>query len=387
MPQPTLPPEDPVRCPPGLSAEHTATLRAVAAYRLPAATDHRLPTAALDDGTWEGLLTAAANEGLLGLLTTAIDDHALPATESQAAAARELATAAIGYCLRLEGELLRAETLLAPLGIPLRVLKGPATARLDYPDPTLRTFIDIDLLIRSEDFDRAVITLSDAGYGRRYVQLRSGFDRRFSKGVCFATPHGTALDVHRTFVTGPFGLRVQLDDLWETGSSFDVAGRSFAALPPEQRLLHACYHASLGDWPPRLVPHRDIVQILVSGAVSESRVRELSTRWGANAVLATGVTTAWRLLGLSEQTALTAWAQDYAVSASDRRAIGLHARPDTNYASKSLAALTAVPGVRNKAAFVRALLLPDRGYVSSRRRSRLSHVVRGVAEARRSGRS
>jgi len=52
--------------------------------------------------------------------------------------------------------LLRAAVLLSAADVSLRVLKGPAAAALDYPDPTMRAFVDIDILIRSEEFDRAV---------------------------------------------------------------------------------------------------------------------------------------------------------------------------------------------------------------------------------------
>lgn len=358
---------------------HSQPVRAVAAYGLPGTSTLTLPAEPLGPADWSELVDAASTEGLLGLLLAAITADAFPVTATQATQLRQLATESVAYCLRLEGELLRADTILRALGVPLRVLKGPAAARLEYPDPTVRTFMDIDLLVRSEDFDRAVAGLTGAGYERRRPQLRRGFDRSFGKAVCFRSPHGTPLDVHRTFVTGPFGLKVHLDDLWVPGAPFDVAGRTFAALPTEARLLHACYHAALGDSPPRLVPHRDIAQIILAGNFDEHRLRKLATRWKADAVVATGIAATWDLLGIGDTTALSTWARRYRISTADRRALSLR---HNNYAAKNVAALSAVAGLRRKATFLRALVLPEHGYVAGRKRSRAAHIVRGLQQLR-----
>lgn len=364
-----------------LARVHTKTDRAVAAFDLPGETALPLPRRPLTPTEWSDLIEAASTQGLLGLLLAAITADAFPVTASQAEQARRLATEAVAYCLRLEGELLLADTVLRDLAIPVRVLKGPAAARLDYADPTLRSFVDIDLLIRSADFDAAVAGLSAAGYRRRRPQLREGFDRSFGKAVCFLSPGGIPLDVHRTFITGPFGLKVVLDDVWGPGDRFDVAGRTLSALPTEARLLHACYHAALGDSAPRLVPHRDIAQILLAGTSAAERVHELAGRWQAQAVVATGVSAAWDLLGISTDVALSNWARTYPISAVDAKVLQLHSHAG-NSAAKNLAALSAVAGLRQKGAFLRALVLPERGYIAGRQRTWAAHMMRGLQQLR-----
>ena len=62
-------------------------------------------------------------------------------------------TQRLGQSLVLERTLLEVSGELTP-GIPHRVLKGAAVAMLDYPDPTLRAFGDIDLLVRADDCQR-----------------------------------------------------------------------------------------------------------------------------------------------------------------------------------------------------------------------------------------
>ena len=51
-------------------------------------------------------------------------------------------------CLRLERVALDVTADLAAAGIETRLLKGAATARLDYDDPSWRSFGDVDLLVR-----------------------------------------------------------------------------------------------------------------------------------------------------------------------------------------------------------------------------------------------
>lgn len=69
--------------------------------------------------------------------------------------------------LSLERELISVVDLLAASAVETRVLKGTAVARLDYQEPALRSFIDVDILVHPADIDRAVHVLVTAGFVRR----------------------------------------------------------------------------------------------------------------------------------------------------------------------------------------------------------------------------
>jgi hypothetical protein len=127
-----------------------------------------------------------------GLLNAAVDDGALPATESQVQQARATHLSITMRVLSLERELVTVVDLLAGEGIESRVLKGSAVAHLDYPDPALRSFIDLDVLVRASDIDRAVAVLSGAGFKRTLAQPRPGFDRRFDKGLTLIPRRGSS---------------------------------------------------------------------------------------------------------------------------------------------------------------------------------------------------
>ena len=343
--------------------------------------------APLPDGTWAELLAHSRGQRLTGFLALAVRDGALCTRPDQAAQADTAHREAMGTVLVLERLLLDTADLLAGEGIAVRVLKGSSLAHLDYPAPELRSFGDVDLLVRSEQFDDAVTALARAGHRRRFPQPRPGFDRRFSKGTSFVTDAGTEIDLHRTFVMGPFGLTMKLDDLWARASTFRVGGVQLCALGREERFLHSCFHASLGDNPPRLLALRDVAQVLLDGRLDLYLVRALAASWQADAVLARAVQLAWHAFGLdSAVSPLAAWAMAYRPDHHERRALAAYTDPHGGYAARSAAALRAVPGVRDKAAYLRALAFPARDYVDPRHSGRVDRWRHGVtAILRRQG--
>ena len=212
-----------VRCARGDVVTLPATLAGVAAFGLPGVRPpmRQVPAA----GEWRALLTAATRERLTPLLAIAADEGALRLTDDQHREARRAHEQAMRLCVLLERALVEVSDELDAAGVEHRVLKGSAVAHLDFPDPAWRAFGDVDVLVRGSDYDRALGVLTAKGAHRRYHEVRPGFDRRFGKGACVVLTDGTQIDVHRTFVSGPFGLTVDLPELFETWTTFDVGGR------------------------------------------------------------------------------------------------------------------------------------------------------------------
>ena len=359
-------------------------LAAVAAHGLPGTL--ALPDAPLDPSRWSGLLAATRNERITGLLVRAILDGALPATPEQSDEAGRAHRASMATALILEATLVTVGRLLGEAGVDYRVLKGPGVAHLDYPDPALRSFGDIDLLVPSTRFDLAVEALVAVGHQRRYPEPRPGFDRRFSKGSCLVSPDGPEVDLHRTLAMGPYGLRIKLDDLWHRSSIFELAGQQFHALGPEERFLHACFHAVLGDNPIRLASLRDVAQMQLARPLDVERTLRLSSSWEADAVVARAVKVAGEALGLAGNGTLTPWAAEFSPGRRDRRYLAAYLGPSATYAAKSLAALRAIPGIRDKMAFMVTLAMPDRRYLEARQEQPIQRWLRGlkqVLDARR----
>lgn len=357
----------------------------VAAVGLPGSL-HDWPDRPLEDRVWKQLLTRVREQRLTGLLASGVSAGGWPATEEQYVDVLEAHVRATFEVLELENLLLAVVDQLATAGVDARVLKGSAVAHLDYPQPHERVFGDVDLLVQGRDFDRAVEALVGHGYQRRFPQPRRGFDSRFSKGTSFVSPDGFELDLHRTFVMGPFGLLVDLDQVWAEQETFTIGGRTLAALSPDVRFLHACFHAALGDAVPRLVPQRDVVQLLLGGALDMAVVRDLMSTWRAQAVVARAVALAWETLAVADVVALSAWAQRYTPSTQERRYLKVYTDVRGSYAAKELAALSALPRARDRVAFLHALVLPERQYLDGRHTGRTERLRRALTAVRPSGR-
>lgn len=348
---------------------YTPTLLAVAGHGL---TTRQFPAIPLSPVRWEEFLTAATKHRVLGHAQAAVRTGELPVTAEQRAQLRSMHRAIAVRTLKLE------QTLVEVAGQvpPLRVLKGSAYAHLDYPDPARRSFIDLDLLFKASDFGAAVAGLTGRGYTRILAEPRPGFDARFDKGTTLRG-HGVELDLHRTFVLGPWGRLVRTEELWAESEPFVLGGRTMHALAAPYRFLHACYHAALGDWPLRLGSLRDVAQLMPKASLSVVR------SWGVEAVVAAAVADATRLLGLPQACSVQDWAVGYVPTGRDEQWLGLHTRSDKTFAAQALATLSTLTGVREKVAYLRALLLPDPSYVEGRHASAVARIRFGVREALR----
>ena len=358
---------------------------AVAGYGLPGVTAS-WPASPLDDVAWTGLFSCIKDQRLSGLAMQAMADGALPATAGQGGEIAEAHRWWMGVAIELERTLLGTVERLDAGSIDYRILKGSAAAHLDYPDPALRSFGDVDILVRGEQFDAAVDLLVASGHRRRYPQPRPGFDRRFGKGSALLAADGHEIDLHRTFAMGPFGLRILLDDLWAREATFRLASRQVHALALEERFLHACFHAALGDPVPRLTPLRDVAQMLLCQPLDLGVVDHLTTQWHAEPVVARALRTAAQVFGLDDSIPRLGWAARYRPTRAERRAMAVYVDPKQNYAAKAFASLSVIPGFKNRLAYSIALAFPERSYVDQRHKSRLHRWRRGISQVLRSGR-
>lgn len=309
---------------------------------------------------WDALCARVEQERIAGFLATAIHDGAWPATAEQRDQATEMHTAAAVTALLLERQLLEVADLFEGAGVQYRVLKGPAHAHLLYPEPTVRSFGDLDLLVPSPQIEAAIQLLTEGGGERRFAEPRPGFDRKFSKGACIRLPNGWEVDLHRTFVAGPFGLTIDLHRLFERSDSFVLGGKTLPALAPEERLLDACYHAVLAHRPPRLVALRDIAQMANDESGDSDLVCELARSWKGEVVLSHALAVAWDRLGLTHSTPLTRWAAQHSANRSARRRLNVYTGARRSYAGQAIAALRVIPGFRDKVAYGLAIALPKR---------------------------
>lgn len=357
-------------------------LGAVAAFGLSGAPALRARVdTPLEDGAWEALLGAARGERLTGALVAAVEAGAFPVSPSQEAELFETHLEAVCRVLSLERTLLEVCARFQAAGIDHRVLKGAAVAHLDYVPSSMRTYADVDLLVRGDQLDAAIALLGGEGWERQYPEPRPGFTGRFGKGMSLVRDGGPEIDLHRVLADGPFGQRVEPELLFAGGERFVLGGRELRGLGRTERLLHACYHACLGGVPARLWTLRDVAQLGSAPDLDADAVVALAARWGAQIVVARAVRSAWAVLGLEvepgAEPGLLVWAQSYRATSREERWLAPYLVAGW-YPGQAVAAVAGIRGARAKLAYVAGLAFPQRSYVAGRDTSRVARWRRGA---------
>jgi len=337
----------------------------VAGYGLKGWTPPTL-SAPLDQPAWERLLSQATAQRMTGLMASMVSDGLLPVSDDQDEALASAHVAALARDLKVERTVLWALQHLSDAGLDHRVLKGTAVAHLDYADPGLRSFVDADILVRSEEWDGAVEALLAAGARRAFPAPRPGWERRFAKCTMLKTPDGFEIDLHRTFVFGRFGITVNLDDLWESSETFAIGGVEVKALSPEARWMQTCFGAAVSDIPPRWVPLREVVQLSADGRLDLDRVAALTQRWKAPAVIRRAVRLVAERLPAALDAEIATWAETLAVTRSEEAAIRAHTNPGDRYIPLEISAFWAIRGLGAKVAYMSALLWPEESFLEQR---------------------
>lgn len=275
---------------------------------------------------------------------------------------------AMAWCLMVEQRLLQLDDRFRRAGIDYAVLKGPAMAHVAYPDPSLRAFGDLDILVRGGSFRDACAVLREMGFRRRLAEPRPRFDERFGKAAAHKhAGDSIEVDLHRTLVLGPFGLWLDPGAMLDRATSFELAGREIGRLDDTDMLISVAMHAVLG-WPRRLLPLRDVAQAARSLEVDWPAFVQRAADSRLTAVLLHAFALSTTTLGI-EPVAEAAALSASPIARRELLALESYADRQRGRGGTALSTLRAVPGVREKAAYARALAFPQRGFMRDRYRA------------------
>lgn len=317
---------------------------------------------------WARLFHNLLGERLTGLAAAMVTQGFLELDDQQINLLTKFHRDSMAHALKIEQELLRADTALKEAGVDFVVLKGVALAHTLYDDPSMRPYGDVDLLVHTLDWRRACGALDAIGYRRCTPEPRRGFDERFGKAARHLGPRGHEIDLHRTLVVGPFGLWIDSEELLGRRITFRLGGRTLHRLDDSAMFINQCVHAALGQQSPRLMSIRDVAQVAVEGNVDWDLVDRWRRRWHLTAVVRHALRLARDDLGcilpdealvLCEGGAPRDEARTLSAYTTNRRLRG----------GVSMTTLRAIDGVGRKAAYINALLLPKDDFLAVRAQS------------------
>jgi hypothetical protein len=296
-----------------------------------------------------------------GALADAPDDLRLGLVEAHLAALRS--------SLAAEAASVTASELLRSAGVRHAVLKGCATAQLDYPDPAMRVTGDVDVLIGRDDCSLAIAALEAAGLHRLAPAFRTGWERRYGKDIALIGDERVEIDLHLALVAGYFGVMMATAPLLDRLVTYEVAGRQMPALDSMGRLLHACIHTA-SSTPMRLGSAADVVQIAGSGDVDGAEFAAFTMELRCAAIAARGLARAWDAFG-AQPTDLSEWAERLRIDDRERKALEAFDLPGGE--SGWLSGLDALPPWK-RPGYLLPLLVPSRAHLRHRHRSYLDHL-------------
>jgi hypothetical protein len=235
---------------------------------------------------WERIFSLAETGQVEAVTLTnlvSIDDGQLPQRISIEASVRAREARAIALSRTLAMNELLA--IFAANRLPVIVVKGPALGVTAYGDPSMRSFADIDLLVKHEDLVSSRDLLLANGYTREYLPddeanlITNGHALEFSG-------RPIKVELHESLLSHYLRVQFDADEIWSSSRGIMCAGREIQVLAPEIQFLFLCAHGAKHEWM-QLRWICDIAQLLrVMRSVEKDRVIELAVRLHAKRLLA-----------------------------------------------------------------------------------------------------
>lgn len=239
---------------------------------------------------WDVLVELADEHGVQGLLTQRLQKTGfqhVPAKVRERLQSRMRAQ--LIFTLSMTAELFRVLEDFSKAGIETILVKGPLVSLLAYGDPAVRSFVDLDLIVRHEQILEA---------SRRMVAL--GFEADVPEAAIVAgkipgeylfTRPGTKqlieLHTERTFRYYPKAMRIA--DLYTRKRQVLLDGRKVPGLSLEDELVLNCIHGTKHFWE-RLMLVADVAAMVARHPqIDWNKARKWAEEVGAARMLRAGL--------------------------------------------------------------------------------------------------
>jgi len=202
------------------------------------------------DADWEEVFQGVCRNGLLGLTHRYLkqwEPQDYPPPEFRRRVQRAYRTSAIHMALmyRNIGKVLAQ---LAESGVDYMVVKGPALAHTVYPDPALRAFNDLDLVVRERDWTAVHRLLVKMGFEPE-VDLPQPPPKLVPQAVLYELKYRHQeynwflVEVHYDDLLNAGLASRDVEGFWQRAMPVDMDGMPIKVLSLEDQLIHLCAHA------------------------------------------------------------------------------------------------------------------------------------------------
>jgi hypothetical protein len=251
----------------------------------------------LRSADWARLLALAEDHGVDGQLAVCLREFKgdlVPPEIREAVVDRQRAQ--IFFTLRLTAELFGILDRFASVGIGALVVKGPVLAVQAYGDPAMRSYGDLDLLVRQRDIRRATELMSAAGYVPA-VPLSAIDAGKIPGQYLFSKPNSNLIvELHNDRTLRYFPRRLPLEEFFARQIRVRVDAHDAPAPSVEDELVLICIHGAKHFWE-RLMWIADVAALVSrQTGIDWERVADSARAVGAERMLHTGLRLASDLL-------------------------------------------------------------------------------------------
>ena len=246
---------------------------------------------------WARLFVLAEEHGVVGHLAAGVrgfEENLVPPEIRQALVDRQRAQ--IFFSLRLTAELFCILDRFTSAGIGALVVKGPALAVQAYGDPAMRSYGDLDLLVRQRDIRRATELMSAAGFTPA-VPLSAIDAGKIPGQYLFSKPDSRLIvELHNDCTLRYFPRRLPPEKFFARQIRVRLDAHEAPALAVEDELVLICIHGAKHFWE-RLMWIADVAALVSRQAgIDWERVADSAQAVGAERMLHTGLRLASDLL-------------------------------------------------------------------------------------------
>lgn len=233
---------------------------------------------------WQDFVSFASYHGVLGVIDSELTGTSRVSQQVRETSERRRVIEELWHAHLVRG-LETAVAILADARIRTCALKGPVLAARLYPKPTARHCLDVDLLVRPEDVERALEAFTTAGYAAD-TGVAATYLLTYGHHVNVARPGMAPIELHFRAYAG-FGVELPAGLILTGATPFQLReGLSVLVPSPEDEFVYLAAHAA-GHSFIRLVWLYDLKLLLRRyPAIQWDRVADRAETFGVATVVA-----------------------------------------------------------------------------------------------------
>jgi len=248
---------------------------------------------------WDVLLKLADEHSVLGMLANRLEVEGFAGVPEDAREKLQSRVRAQNlFTLSMTAELFRILQDFSGARIETILVKGPVISLLAYGDPAVRSYVDLDLLVRHRDIQGATQRMLALGFEPDVPvsAIRAGK----IPGEYLFRRQGTqrAVELHTELTFRYYPRAMRMEELFARKSQVMLDGREVPALNLEDELVLDCVHGAKHFWE-RLMWVSDVAALVVRHPeIDWKKAQQAAADVGAERMLRVGILLGALLLGV-----------------------------------------------------------------------------------------